>query len=139
DGSLPATELAALVAPIDEVMGQKAAFLVNSGPQQHYVLNAAIAHLDAWVRQGSPPPSAARLETTEGDDPALVLDELGIVRRGVRTPWMDAPVAVLSGLGQEGAAFTALFGVTRPFDDVQLSRLYPNGREQYLAAFARRL
>ena len=36
-------------------------------------------------------------------------------------------------------AFTALFGVTRPFDDVQPSRLYPNGREQYLAAFARRL
>jgi hypothetical protein len=139
DGSLTAPELAALLAPVDEVMGQKAASLVNSGPQQHYVLNAAIAHLEAWVRQGSPPPGADRLATTEGDDPALVLDELGIVRGGVRTPWVDAPVAVLSGLGQEGALFTALFGVTRPFSDEQLHRLYPNGREQYLATFERRL
>jgi hypothetical protein len=139
DGSLTAPQLATLVAPTDEVMGQRAASLVNSGPQQHYVLNAAIAHLEAWVRHGSPPPSAERLETTEGDDPALVLDELGAVRGGVRTPWVDAPVAVLSGLGQEGAVFTVLFGVTRPFDDAQLRRLYPNGREQYLAAFERRL
>jgi hypothetical protein len=60
DGSLAADELAALVAPTDEVIGQKAASLVNSGPQQHYVLNAAIAHLAAWVRQGGPPPSADR-------------------------------------------------------------------------------
>jgi hypothetical protein len=139
DGSLSAPELAALVAPVDEVIGQKAASLVNSGPQQHYVLNAAIAHLEAWVRQGSPPPSADPLETTDGDAPALVLDELGIARGGVRSPWVDAPVAVLSGLGQEGAGFTALFGVTRPFDDAQLHRLYPNGREQYLATFERRL
>jgi hypothetical protein len=137
DGSLPASELATLVAPTDEVLGQKAASLVNSGPQQHYVLNAAIAHLQAWVRQGSPPPSADRLETTEGDGPALALDELGIARGGLRTPWVDAPVAVLSGLGQEGAVFTFLFGVTRPFDDEMLRRLYPNGREQYLAAFER--
>jgi hypothetical protein len=137
DGSLPASELAALLAPTDEVMGQKAASLVNSGPQQHYVLNAAIAHLLAWVRQGSLPPSADRLATTAGDEPALALDELGIARGGVRTPWVDVPVAVLSGLGQKGAVFTVLFGVTRPFDDEVLRRLYPNGREQYLAAFER--
>jgi hypothetical protein len=139
DGSLLASELAALVAPIDEVMGQKAASLVNSGPQQHYVLNAAIAHLEAWVLRASPPPSADRLETTDGDDPALVLDELGIVRGGVRSPWVDVPTAVLSGLGQEGAMFMVLFGVTRPFDDAQLHRRYPGGREEYLAAFERRL
>jgi hypothetical protein len=137
DGTLPVPELAAMLAPTDQVLGQKAASLVNSGPQQHYVLNAAIAHLRTWVRQGSPPPSADRLETTEGDDPVLALDELGIARGGLRTPWVDAPVAVLSGLGQEGAVFTALFGVTRPLDAAQLHRLYPSGREQYLAAFER--
>jgi hypothetical protein len=139
DGSLSARELAALIAPTDEVLGQKAASLVNSGPQQHYVLNAALAHLEAWVRRGSPPPSADRLATTGDDDPVLVLDELGIVRGGVRTPWVDVPVAVLSGLGQEGAMFIPLFGVTRPFDDAQLGRLYPNGRKQYLDEFERRL
>jgi len=35
--------------------------------------------------------------------------------------------------------FIPLFGVTRPFDDAQLGRLYPNGRKQYLAEFERRL
>src|SRR5215467_2241200 len=139
DGSLSAEELAALIAPTDEVLGQKAASLVNSGPQQHYVLNAAISHLDAWVRRASPPPCADRLAISGGDDPVLELDDLGIARGGVRTPWVDAPVAVLSGLGQEGAMFTHLFGVTRPFDDAQLARLYPSGRKQYLAEFERHL
>jgi hypothetical protein len=139
DGSLPVAELAALTAPTDEVMGQKAASLVNSGPQQHYVLNAALAHLEAWVRGGSTPPGAERFETTGGESPDLVLDELGNVRGGVRTPWVDVPVAVLSGLGQRGAMFTVLFGVTRPFDGAQLGRLYPNGRRQYLTAFERSL
>jgi hypothetical protein len=139
DGSLPAAELAALLAPTDEVLGQKAAALVNCGPQQHYVLNAAMSHLEAWVHEGSAPPRAERLEITEGDGPALVLDELGIARGGVRSPWVDAPVAVLSGLGQEGAVFTVLFGVTRPFDRARLDLLYPNGREQYLAAFGSHL
>jgi Alpha/beta hydrolase domain len=139
DGSLPVAELAALMAPTDEVMGQKAASLVNSGPQQHYVLNAALAHLEAWVRRGNPPPGADRFEITGGESPVLVLDDLGNVRGGVRTPWVDVPVAALSGLGQQGAVFTVLFGVTRPFDGAQLDRLYPNGRRQYLAAFERRL
>ncbi|TMC07006.1 MAG: hypothetical protein E6J41_17205 [Chloroflexi bacterium] len=139
DGTISAAELASLMAPTDEVIGQKAAALVNSGPQQHYVLNAALAHLESWVRHGSPPPAAERFEITGGESPALVLDELGNVRGGVRTPWVDVPVAVLSGLGQQGAVFTVLFGVTRPFDDAELDRLYPNGREQYLAAFERRL
>ena len=120
-------------------MGQKTASLVNSGPQQHYVLNAALAHLEAWVREGSPPPSADRLEIAGGESPALVLDELGNVRGGVRTPWVDVPVALLSGLGQQGAVFTVLFGVTRPFDRAQLDRLYPDGRTEYLAAFERSL
>src|SRR5207302_6255881 len=75
DGSLTASELAALLAPFDEVFGQKAGSPVNSGPQQHYVLNAAVAHLEAWVRAGSPPPGADHLATTDGDDPTLVLDE----------------------------------------------------------------
>jgi len=139
DGSLSADELAALMAPTDQVLGQKAASLVNSGPQQHYVLNAAVAHLKAWVRRGSPPPGADRLAIAGDHDSVLELDELGIARGGVRTPWVDAPVAVLSGLGQEGAAFTPLFGVTRPFDDAQLARRYPNGRKQYLAEFESRL
>jgi alpha/beta hydrolase family protein len=137
DGTLNAADLAALLAPTDEALGHKAAALVNAGPQQHYVLNAALAHLESWFRQGRPPPTASRLETTEGGDPVLVLDDFGIVRGGVRTPWVDAPVAALSGLGQTGRVFTALFGTTRPFNDAELAQLYPEGRDQYLTAFER--
>jgi hypothetical protein len=49
---------------------------------------------------------------------------------------MDAPVAVLSGLGQTGPGFAPLFGTTKVFDSARLQELYPGGREQYLQKFA---
>ena len=52
---------------------------------------------------------------------------------GVRTPWVDAPAAVLSGLGQPGD-MTELFGTTRPLDDARSARC-PRGREEYLERF----
>jgi hypothetical protein len=139
DGTLSPAELAALVAPVDEVRGMKSAGLINSGPQQHYVLNAAIASLEAWVRHGTPPPGAPWIESKAGPEPVLVRDDLGIARGGIRTPWVDAPISVLSGQGYPGEVFTALFGSTHPLDQVQLARLYPDGRGGYLTAFERRL
>jgi hypothetical protein len=139
DGTLSSGELAALIAPVDEVRGMKSAGLVNSGPQQHYVLQAAIASLEAWSGGGPAPAIAPWLESGPGPEPALVRDDLGIARGGIRTPWVDVPTAVLSGQGHEGEVFTAMFGSTRPFDDGHLARLYPDGREGYLAAFERRL
>jgi hypothetical protein len=139
DGTLSASELAALMAPTDSVMGMPAPGLFNSGPQQHYVLNAALAHLQAWVRDGTAPPIAPRIESEPGDEPILRRDQLGITIGGIRTPWVDVPVAVLSGQGYEGELFLGLFGRTVPFDTEQLGRLYPEGREQYLAAFQRHL
>jgi hypothetical protein len=139
DGTLSPSELAALIAPVDEVRGIKSAGLINSGPQQHFVLNAAIASLEAWVRHGQPPPGAPWIESKPGPEPALERDDLGIARGGIRTPWVDAPVAALSGQGNPGEVFTALFGSTHPFDRVQLARLYPDGRSEYLATFAQRL
>ena len=135
DGSLTAAELAALMGPLDNVMGMPAPGPFNSGLQQHYVLNAAVAHLESWVRDGTAPPTAPWIESEPGDQPVLVRNELGIVKGGIRTPWVDVPVAVLSGQGYEGEVFLALFGRTTPFDAGQLGRLYPKGREQYLAAF----
>jgi len=67
-----------------------------------YVLQRAFDALDRWVRDGTPPPSAARL-AVDGEG-ALGVDDAGIARGGVRTPWVDAPVAVLSGLGQPGGS-----------------------------------
>jgi hypothetical protein len=100
---------------------------INAGPQ-HFVLNAALAALDRWVRRGKPPRSAPWLDVSPGDPPSFVLDEHGNVRGGIRTPWLDVPVATLSGLGQTGSAFCGLFGTTMPFDPATLAALYPTSR-----------
>ena len=137
DGSLSPAELARLIAPIDEVFGMKAGAPLNAGPQQHYVLQAALAHLGRWASGGPPPPVAARLELAEGGASPFALDECGIARGGVRSPWVDAPTAVLSGIGQSGAEFAFLFGTTRALDPGVRARLYPGGRPDFLARFAK--
>jgi hypothetical protein len=97
---------------------------INSGPQT-FVLRAAIAALEQWVVHGTQPPHSPRMETT-GTPPHLVVDAAGIVRGGIRTPAVDAPVAVLSGLGQTGgsSSFCGIFGTTRPFSNAQLMARY---------------
>jgi Alpha/beta hydrolase domain len=83
---------------------------LNAGPHT-YVLRSAIRALDAWVRTGTPPPSTPLMELS-GD--TFVLDAVGNVKGGIRTPHVDAPIAILSGLGQTGATFCFLFGTTTP-------------------------
>jgi len=98
---------------------------INSGPH-HFIAKAALHQLDTWVRTGVAPSAAARLEIA-GDPPAFVLDALGNVKGGIRTPYVDAPIAKLSGLGQPAAPLIgSLFGTTRLFDEATLSRLYPD-------------
>jgi hypothetical protein len=96
------------------------------------VLQCAFDALHRWVRDGRAPSSAARLDT-DGEG-RLVRDELGIACGGVRTPWVDTPTAVLSGLGQP-ADMTELFGTTRPLDDDARSARYPRGRDEYRERF----
>jgi hypothetical protein len=127
--------LALQLAPTDKPMGMHAKEPVNSGPQQHYVLNAALQHLERWVRDGKPPPEAPRLEAADAMATKLVRDELGIVRGGIRTPWVDAPSAVLSGDSPGGDGFTFLFGKTKALDEATLGRLYPGGPEEHLRRF----
>ena len=134
-GELPPAELARLLAPTAEVFGTRFPAPVNSGPQHHYVAQAAIAHLDRWARGGPPPPRSPRLETA-GDHTRLVTDEAGIARGGIRTGWVDVPVAVLSGLPPDGAPpFGTILGTTRVFGEAELARRYPRGRSEYAGAF----
>jgi hypothetical protein len=104
---------------------------INSGPQ-HWVLKAGLHGLVEWVITGEPLPAAERLAVT-GDQDAFQLDELGNVLGGIRTSYVDAPVAVLSGLGQTGESFCRIFGTTSLFDDAKLAELYPT-RQSYLDA-----
>ena len=112
-----------------------AASPVNSGPQQHYVLNAALEHLVRWVRDGTPAPEASRLESPATTPTGLVRDRLGIARGGIRTPWVEAPTAVLSGDSPGGDGFLFLFGKTIPLDAGTLARLYPGGPAEHVERF----
>jgi Alpha/beta hydrolase domain len=135
-GRLDPAELARLTAPTATPMGMPSPEPVNSGLQHHYVSQAAIAHLDRWARGGPRPPSSPRLETAPDDPMRLVTDGSGIARGGIRTGWVDTPVAALSGLTPDGTeGMAVLFGTTRTFDDAELARRYPAGRADYTAAF----
>lgn len=98
---------------------------VNSGPQ-HWVAKAAFRALETWVGGGPAPARAPRLEVA-GDE--LVLDEHGNARGGIRTSYVEAPTAVLSGSGQVGSGFCFIFGTTVPFSDAKLRELYPSNAE----------
>ena len=97
---------------------------INTGPAT-YVLGAAFDRLNRWVAKGVVPPVAPRLETTGVSPVVFAKDANGNVLGGIRTPAMDAPVAVLSGQGTGGASFCFLFGSTTPFNPAQLEVLYP--------------
>jgi len=134
DGSLSGERFAELLRPTTNLLIGQTETPVNAGPQQHYVAQAALDHLVRWVLEGVAPPTAPRLEV---DDTGVDFhkDAQGNVLGGIRTPWVDVPVAVLSGLGQSGESFAFLFGQTSPFDEATLADLYPGGRAEYLERF----
>ncbi len=134
DGTLHAQRFAELLRPTNDLMIGKTDTPINAGPQQHYVAQAALAHLVTWAAGGEAPPSAPSLELND-DRTDYVLDEHGIARGGIRTPWVDVPTAVMAGLGQSGESFAMLFGRTEPFDDATLAALYPGGEDEYLERF----
>ncbi len=133
-GQLEPSEFARILEPINEFGITAAEKPINSAPHQHYVAQAAWEHLIGWAGTGEPPPAAPRLELGEGGT-ALARDELGNALGGIRNPWVDAPIRVLSGEGQRGDAFAFLMGTTEPLEPATIAGLYPRGAEDYLAAF----
>lgn len=125
--------------------------MVNAGPQ-HFIIKALLRSLNIWVAQGIAPAQAPRLEVA---DQALVRDALGNAEGGIRTPYVDVPIAVVSGdpdpaasggdagsanigglggfgslLGGSGGNIVcALFGHTTPFTPEQLASLYPTHQD----------
>lgn len=90
------------------------------------VVKAAVSALHKCVRRGRPPEPAPRLEVTTTPTLAIARDEYGNVLGGIRTPYVDVPIATLSGVGQIGSLFCILFGTTVPFDAATLAELCPN-------------
>jgi hypothetical protein len=134
DGTLSPERMAELLRPTTNLMIGNTDTPINAVPQQHYVSQAALAHLARWASGGEAPPSAPRLELSP-DATGYRLDEHGNALGGIRTPWVDVPISVMSGLGQTGETFAMLFGRTVPFDESTLSALYPDGKTAYLEQF----
>lgn len=95
---------------------------INSGPQ-HFVVSAAFAALQKWITSGTLPTSAPRL-AVDPNTRSYLYDSVGNVLAGIRTPYVDAPVARLSGEGQTGSGFCFLFGTTALLNSTTLDSLY---------------
>lgn len=108
---------------------------INDGPA-HLVLDTAIHDLDQWVRTGTPPPRAPRLDASAGPPVTIARDGHGNALGGVRTPLVDVPTATIDGRPNQGGTFCSLFGSTVPFSAAVLSSLYPS-HAAYVAAFDR--
>ena len=134
-GSAPIADIVAAYAPTNMLMGQQLSHYINFAPQHHYVVQAALAALNSWVGTGAPAPSAAPMQVRDADGPQPIPDDNGLAQGGVRTPWVDVPVARTSGLGGEESIMSALFGSGELFDAATLRRLYPGGMTQYLERF----
>jgi hypothetical protein len=135
DGRASPQALARAFSPIHDAFGMPLERSINAAPQHHYVLEAALDALNRWVATGRAPQSQPRLDVQAGPEPSLVHDALGNATGGVRTPWMDVPIARHSGFGQDATGTLRLFGSTVTFDAAELARLYPGGRSEYLAKF----
>lgn len=134
-GSAPLDDIVAAYAPTKMLMGQELGHHINFGPQHHYVVQASIAALDRWVRTGEPAVSAEPIKVRETDRPEPHLDGNGLAQGGIRTPWVDAPIARTSGVSAEESVMSAIFGSGELFDTATLQRLYPGGAADYLEKF----
>jgi len=108
---------------------------INLGPQ-YAVEQAALYHLDRWVRRGVTPPHAPRLAVEAGPTPTIKRDEYGNALGGIRTPLVDVPIATIRGDGNLGPSPCPNLGSTAPFDDATLASLYPS-HAAYVAKFNR--
>ncbi|MDQ1480455.1 MAG: hypothetical protein QOI44_1316 [Actinomycetota bacterium] len=113
-----------LLGPIAKLV--KCGAPINNGPM-YLVANSALRNLDDWVTTGKAPPEAPRLDMTPGSKPSLRRDADGIALGGIRTPPVDVPVAVLSGIpGPNPALLCILLGSTKPLPATRIAALYPS-------------
>jgi Alpha/beta hydrolase domain len=143
-GRASINDLAAAWEPMRSLFGKPLDHGINAAAQHHYSLEAAIFAVNEWVAHHKAPPQGAPLQTTVGatpqSPPSYVRDALGNVKGGVRTPWVDVPTAMLTGVSNGGEqGLTGLSGVTEPFSAERMAMLYPGGRHEYMTKFKKSL
>lgn len=88
------------------------------------VLNAAWEHLVKWMVDGTPPPTAPRLDLVSRSPAVPRRDAFGNILGGIRLAEHDVPIATNDGVNS-GAGFCILYGSHIPFDVARLNALYP--------------
>ena len=104
-----------------------------------YLMNAGFANLDAWTRSNIPPPRAPVLETAPGSNGSALetkLDKNGNAVGGLRTPYLDVPIATYytssKPADEKSVRFCTTQGYKVPFEKKRIVALYPT-RETYLS------
>ncbi|MGD0917687.1 MAG: alpha/beta hydrolase domain-containing protein [Thermodesulfobacteriota bacterium] len=97
-----------------------------------YLMNGAFANLDAWVQSGTPPPKSPRINTKTVPGvpfPVAELDQYGNALGGVRTPYVDVPIATYRASSTPAdpmfTLFCSLSGYKVPLEKEVLRQLYP--------------
>lgn len=107
-----------------------------------HLAGAALANLDAWVTRGVPPPHAERLQLDPATH-AVIRDEFGNARGGVRTAQLDVPLATYAepGAGSpescRGPAGPFMRIRRLPFDRAKVLSTY-GSEAQFMQRFASR-
>ena len=91
-----------------------------------HVLNAVYEHVSRWVTDGTPPPTAPRVNVLSAGPPVVLeRTSLGLSTGGIQLSQQAVPTAVDNGVNS-GPGLCFLYGSHTPFDAATLSRLYPN-------------
>ena len=91
-----------------------------------YLIDAATANLEAWVRYGVTPPHAKLIASTDtGGTTVTVLDAHGNGVGGVRAPELDVPVATYTESAGTSSLNCLLAGKLLAFSPATLQGLYP--------------
>ena len=117
-----------LEVPLRDPERCRSSEMVSEQPIVTYTFHSAFANLDEWVRTGTPAPRGARIEVVgEGTPQARIAkDRFGNAVGGVRTPYVDVPIATYHSGHGAGPGCGNNFGYTEPFPWARLDALYGN-------------
>jgi hypothetical protein len=97
------------------------------------VADAALHHLQTWVRDGTPPPTQRPIAFA-GSPPQIERDPDRIAKEGVRLPQVDVPLAHNSAIQRTPDVFARLVGTYEAFPAEEVRRRYRT-RDAYLARY----
>ena len=92
----------------------------------HYVGNAALDAMVAWVRDGTKPAAGHDIQAAwVSPEPTAVIgrDGFGNALGGIRLSQHEVPTALNSGVNS-GPGYCSFYGTYQPFDDATLAALY---------------